>query len=744
MEQDSADVELSLHLDGQCSVIPALVAGSAVTGSGSSFIPFHTLSLQHCSVGACSGRWRHSPADDHKGGIVQGKVLPEFISERLRCFDRLQENYNARLAERESSAIRVSLADGTVVSGYSWKTTPYEVAQQTRPHTTHLILAARVNGAVYDLSRPLEGDAHMDFLTFDSHDGRDVFWHSSAHVLGAALEQFYGGLLCHGPSTENGFFYDLHLAGTNVQGGDLLALEAVCKDLIGRRLPFQRVEATREDLLELFKYNKFKRQIIEDKVEATTSVYRCGTLVDLCQGPHVRHTGQIKALKLIKNSSAFWRGDPTQEALQRVYGVSFPDNKQMKEWERRLDEAASRDHRKIGRDQGLFFFHEFSPGSCFFLPRGTHVYNVLTDFIKSEYRKRGFTEVITPNMYNNRLWEQSGHWEHYGKNMFSFTVEGETYSLKPMNCPGHCLMFDHRPRSWRELPLRLADFGVLHRNEVSGALSGLTRVRRFQQDDAHIFCSMDQLESEISGCLDFLRAVYTVFGFTFKLFLSTRPEQHMGDPEVWQRAEKELERSLDGFGLPWELNPGDGAFYGPKIDIQIQDAMGRYHQCATIQLDFQLPIRFNLTYAGKEEGTVERPVMIHRAILGSVERMLAVLAENYAGKWPFWLSPFQVMVIPTGPSTEDYAREVQQLIHEQGFMVDVDDDQGTTFNKKIRKAQLSQYNFILVVGEREKQNNTVNIRSGDSKQHGERRVTALIARLSELRQSRVRNAEEIF
>ncbi|XP_069806175.1 threonine--tRNA ligase 1, cytoplasmic-like isoform X3 [Dendropsophus ebraccatus] len=693
-----------------------------------------------------SRAWRElstTAVDGHSG--VQSTVLPEFIHHRLRCFETLRERYEARLADRvlrESRPIRISLPDGKVVSGQSWKTTPYEVVVQTRSGSAHNILAARVNGVVFDLRRPLEDDSDIDFLTFDSHEGQDIFWHSSAHVLGAALEQVYGGLLCHGPSIENGFFYDIHLENSTVLGSDLPALETACKEIIRQKLPFQRVEATREELLELFKYNKFKTEIIEDKVETATSIYRCGSLVDLCQGPHVQHTGQIKAIKLHKNSTAYWKGDITQEKLQRVYGISFPDSKQLKEWEKAQEEAANRDHRKIGRDQGLFFFHEMSPGSCFFLPKGAHIYNVLIDFIKNEYRKRGFTEVITPNMYNNKLWEQSGHWEHYGKNMFSFHVENEAFSLKPMNCPGHCLMFDHRPRSWRELPLRLADFGVLHRNELSGVLSGLTRVCRFQQDDAHIFCSMDQLESEISGCLDFLRAVYTVFGFTFKLFLSTRPEQYMGELDVWQKAEQELEKSLNGFGLPWELNPRDGAFYGPKIDIQIKDAMGRYHQCATIQLDFQLPIRFNLSYVGKEDGRTERPVMIHRAVLGSVERMLAVLAENYAGKWPFWLSPFQVMVVPTGASVEDYAREVYRMIHNQGFMTDLDTDQGTTFNKKIRKAQLAQYNFILVVGEKEKQNNTVNVRTRDGKQHGERNMKELIVRLTELRDTRVKNAEE--
>lgn len=408
------------------------------------------------------------------------------------------------------------------------------------------------------------------------------------------------------------------------------------------------------------------------------------------------------------------------------------------------EEAKNRDHRKIGRDQELYFFHELSPGSCFFLPKGAYIYNTLIDFIRSEYRKRGFQEVVTPNIYNSRLWVTSGHWQHYSDNMFSFEVEKELFALKPMNCPGHCLMFDHRPRSWRELPLRIADFGVLHRNELSGALTGLTRVRRFQQDDAHIFCAMEQIEDEIKGCLDFLRTVYSIFGFSFKLNLSTRPEKFLGDIEVWNQAEKQLENSLNEFGEKWELNPGDGAFYGPKIDIQIKDAIGRYHQCATIQLDFQLPIRFNLTFVSPDGDDKKRPVIIHRAILGSVERMIAILTENYGGKWPFWLSPRQVMVVPVGPTCDEYAQKVQQQFHDAKFMVDIDLDPGCTLNKKIRNAQLAQYNFILVVGEKEKSSGTVNIRTRDNKVHGERTISETVGRLEQLRQSRSKQAEEEF
>lgn len=396
---------------------------------------------------------------------------------------------------------------------------------------------------------------------------------------------------------ENGFYYDMFLENTGVSSHDFPCIDKLYQRIVKEKQPFERLEMKKEDLLEMFKYNEFKVRILNKKVTTpTTTVYRCGPLIDLCRGPHIRHTGKVKATKITKNSSAFWEGNQNAESLQRVYGISFPDSKKLKEWEKFQAEAAERDHRKIGLEQELFFFNEVSPGSCFFQPRGAHIYNTLVDFMKSEYKKRGFQEVISPNVYKNKLWQTSGHWDHYAEHMFSFEVEKEICALKPMNCPGHCMIFDHRPRSWRELPLRMADFGVLHRNELSGALTGLTRVRRFQQDDAHIFCTPEQIKSEIVGCLDFLRHVYKVFGFTFKLCLSTRPEKYMGDLEDWNKAEQALTESLDNFGEPWTLNPADGAFYGPKIDITVWDALKRSHQCATIQLDFQLPNKFQLSY----------------------------------------------------------------------------------------------------------------------------------------------------
>uniref|UniRef100_A0A8C7ZVC5 threonine--tRNA ligase n=1 Tax=Oryzias sinensis TaxID=183150 RepID=A0A8C7ZVC5_9TELE len=621
--------------------------------------------------------------------------------------EEAQAPRNKRQGAKEATDITVELPDRQKVAAKSWVTTPYQVACEISQGLADNAVISRVNGELWDLDRPLEQDCSLELLRFDNEDAQ-VYWHSSAHVLGEAMERFYGGCLCYGPPIENGFYYDMFLGDQNTEFGDL---EVLCKAVMKEKQPFERLELSKETLLKMFKYNKFKCRILNEKVSTpTTTVYRCGPLIDLCRGPHVRHTGFM------------------------IYGISFPDSKMLKEWERFQEEAKTRDHRKIGKDQELFFFHDLSPGSCFFLPRGAYIYNTLTEFIRDEYWRRGFQEVASPNVYNSKLWETSGHWQHYSENMFSFPVEEDVFALKPMNCPGHCLMFSHRPRSWRELPLRLADFGVLHRNELSGTLTGLTRVRRFQQDDAHIFCTMDQIESEMKGCLDFLRGVYNVFGFSFQLHLSTRPEKYLGDVEVWNQAEKQLENSLNEFGEPWKLNPGDGAFYGPKIDIKIKDAIGRYHQCATIQLDFQLPIRFNLTFVGKDGDDKARPVIIHRAILGSVERMIAILTENYAGKWPLWLSPCQVMLVPVNPSCEEYAKKVSL----QDLMA--------YFLKSLcvgRYVKLLSC-ILAVVGEKEKMTNRVNVRTRDNKVHGELSVSEVMARLSLLKQSRCRNAEEEF
>ena len=522
---------------------------------------------------------------------------------------------------------------------------------------------------------------------------------------------------------------------------------------------FERVEVSRDEALSMFLENKYKVEIIQAlPAEARITLYRVGPMVDLCRGPHVPNTGILKAVAVTNASRAFWRADVKNDPLQRVYAITFPDAKQLKEYKHRIEEARKRDHRVVGPHQELFFFHPLSPGSCFFLPHGARIYNALMDLIREKYWEYEYTEVITPNVYNFDLWRTSGHAAHYKDAMFSFTVEKEEFGMKPMNCPGHCLMFRERVRSYRELPMRYADFGVLHRNELSGALSGLTRVRRFQQDDAHIFCRAEQIQEEVLGFLRLMDSVYTTFGLSYEANLSTRPEGFLGEIALWDRAEAALTAALDAFGKPWALNPGDGAFYGPKIDITVFDALRRKFQCATVQLDFQLPIRFNLMYvsdkgaaaassapapapeAGSEAptdlGLRERPVIIHRACLGSVERMLGILTEHFAGKWPFWLSPRQVMVVPVGSAFAPYANEVRAALRKVRLHVDVDASD-RKMQKKVREAQLEQYNYILVVGAEEVESRTVNVRSRDNVVHGAIALDEVVARMVQERDSRM-------
>ncbi|KAE9414121.1 hypothetical protein Angca_002497, partial [Angiostrongylus cantonensis] len=662
------------------------------------------------------------------------KPWPDFIQKRIDMWDRLMAEYKLELANKVPDLIKITLPNGKQFDAESWRTTPLQIAEKISKGLAENTVIAKVNGEVWDLDRPFECDSTLHLLKFDDDDAKQVFWHSSAHILGEAMERYCGGHLCYGPPVEEGFYYDMWHEHLTVSQEDFPKIEEIVKCAIKDKQPFERLEMTKENLLEMFKYNEFKVRIIKQKINTpTTTVYRCGPLIDLCRGPHVRHTGKIKAMVITKSSSSYWEGKADAESLQRVYGISFPDAQQLKEWQKIQAQAAKRDHRKLGREQELFFFNHLSPGSAFWYPKGAHIYNTLVNFIRKEYRKRGFTEVITPNMYNSQLWETSGHWKHYSEDMFRFEIEKEQFGLKPMNCPGHCLMYAHQPHAYNELPIRYADFGVLHRNEMSGALSGLTRVRRFQQDDAHIFCRRDQIGSEIKGCLDFLSFCYEeVFGFTFKLNLSTRPEGFLGEISTWDEAESDLKAALDESGRPWSLNEGDGAFYGPKIDITIQDALRRSHQCATIQLDFQLPQRFDLCYFDRHLNK-QRPVMIHRAILGSVERMTAILTENYGGKWPFWLSPRQAKIITVHDSVNNYARSVRDKLYNAGFEVEFDEHCADTLNKQIRNAQLAQFNFILVLGQREMEHGTVNVRTRDNavslfKVRGEISVDALIVK----------------
>ncbi|CAE7457739.1 Tars1 [Symbiodinium natans] len=692
-------------------------------------------------------------------------------------------------AARPQSPIEVTLPDGSIKEATSWKTTPLDIAQDISRGLANNCVVALVeyserlgdnscsqcvaadgeedededeesNAELWDLTRPLEGSCKLELIKFDDDRGRDTFWHSSSHVLGAALEDKFGGHLTIGPAVQGGFYYDMFLGDQALSEANFQEIEDAVAELRQSDSPFERLVITRDEALELFAHNPFKVDLIKRKVapDALTTAYRCGDLVDLCRGPHLPSTSRVKAFKVMKNSSAYWLGSAENDSLQRIYGVSFPSEKQLKAHLRQQEEAKERDHRRVGTQQGLFFFDAvMAPGSCFWTSYGARLYNRLQELMRAEYRARGFEEVITPNITASELFKRSGHYQNYREDMYGFNVEGQEWFLKPMNCPGHCVIFDSRPRSYRELPMRLADFGVLHRNELSGTLAGLTRVRRFQQDDAHIFCREDQIKDEVSSALSFVFDMYELFGFEFSLALSTRPKKALGGQELWDRAEEQLQQALNSTGRPWSLKKGDGAFYGPKIDIQLKDALGRGHQCGTIQLDFQLPLRFNLKYQEKAaevqeepaekkptaeaaEGSEKepvlpagyaRPVIVHRAILGSVERMLGVLCEHYGGKWPLWLSPRQCMVVPVSDDAFEYATYVKEALHSRGFHVEVNlgDDR---LNKKVRDAQVAQFNYILVVGQNEEEETAVNIRArGVKRPLGTKSLEEFIQQLEE-------------
>uniref|UniRef100_A0A0E0QH05 threonine--tRNA ligase n=3 Tax=Oryza TaxID=4527 RepID=A0A0E0QH05_ORYRU len=623
--------------------------------------------------------------------------LEAVTQKRIRQFEEIQAKQALERLNIGGEPIRITLPDGAVKDGKKWISTPMDIAKEISSGLANSCLIAQVNGTLWDMTRPLEGDCELKLFKFDSNEGRDTFWHSSAHILGESLERAYGCKLCIGPCTTRGegFYYD-----------------AYYNDLTLNETHFGIIDAQAQKAVAVEIIN----ELPEDK---TITVYRCGPLVDLCRGPHIPNTSFVKAFACLKASSSYWRGKADRESLQRVYGISFPDSKRLKEYKHLLEEAKKRDHRLLGQTQDLFFFHQLSPGSCFFLPHGAIIYNKLMDFLRQQYRDRGYQEVLSPNIYNMQLWETSGHAANYKENMFVFEIEKQEFGLKPMNCPGHCLMFEHRVRSYRELPLRMADFGVLHRNELSGALTGLTRVRRFQQ-----------IKDEVKAVLDFINYVYEIFGFKYELELSTRPEKYLGDIETWNKAEQQLTEALNEFGKPWQINEGDGAFYGPKIDIGVFDALKRKFQCATLQLDFQLPLRFKLTYSAEDEAKLERPVMIHRAILGSVERMFAILLEHYNGKWPLWLSPRQAIVCSISSNSVEYAKQVRARIHEAGFHVAIDETD-RTIQKKVREAQLAQFNYILVVGAQEAETGQVSVRVRDKAELATVSIDDIITRFKE-------------
>lgn len=566
------------------------------------------------------------------------------------------------------------------------------------------VITAKLNGQLVDLSTPLLQDSEVALLTFEDDEGREVFWHSSSHILGNALVNVFGCKLVNGPATEEGFYYDVE-SPQPISTEDFDKIEAEMRRIVKANHRFEKVYKTKQELLEMYRDNPCKTYFIEKNVKDSTSIYMNKDFYDMCLGPHISSTGLVSAFKLLKTSSVYFLNDASNPSLQRIYGISFPSKALLREHLDKLERAKEMDHRKVGKDMDLFFFHKYSAGSCFWLPEGAHIYNKLMEFLRGEYRKRGFSEVITPNIFSIDLWKESGHYQNYKDNIYM--VEKEDFALKPMNCPGHCLMFRCMERSFRELPIRLADFGVLHRNEVSGALSGLTRVRRFQQDDAHIFCTREQVQSEISKCLEFLDYVYGIFRFRYELLLSTRPELFLGEVQDWDEAEQALKSAITGTGHSFKINEGDGAFYGPKIDIILYDALGRKCQCATIQLDFQLPQRFNLKYVSCD-GSMKTPVIIHRAILGSLERMIAILLESFGKKLPFWLTPRQIAIVPVSLCADEYAHAVKRRLGD--FQVRVVNEKGVTLNKRVRNAVTAGYRLVCVVGKNEEERQEVNVR----------------------------------
>ncbi|KAK3246693.1 hypothetical protein CYMTET_43779 [Cymbomonas tetramitiformis] len=660
----------------------------------------------------------------------------QYYERRVELFEVARKRHDEAIeaAKEAQVPIKVIMPDGSIKEGIKGVTTPIDIAKAIDKKLVGSSIVAKVDGELWDMQRQLEGDCTLSMLPFDDPEGSEAYWHSSAHILGQALELNFGVDLTIGPAIEEGFYYDCYMGDRSLVDSDRAVLAKKMEAIVKEKQGFQRVVVGRDEALAMFEENKFKVEIISAlPADAVITLYRNGPFVDLCSGPHVPNTGFVKAVAVNSCSRAHWRADVKKEPLQRVYGITYPDKEQMKQYQHRIEEAKKRDHRVLGLHSELFFFDQLSPGSAFFLPHGARIYNTLMQFIKEKYWEYDYDEVITPNIYNFDLWRTSGHADHYKDNMFSFNIESQEFGLKPMNCPGHCVMFKQRTRTYRELPMRYADFGVLHRNEFSGALHGLTRVRRFQQDDAHIFARPDQIEAEVGGFLKMLNEVYGCLGLEYEMNLSTRPEDYLGEVAVWDKAEAALTDSLNACGRPWKLNPGDGAFYGPKIDITVFDALKRKFQCATVQLDFQLPIRFGLQYV--TESGFEKPVIIHRAIMGSMERMIAILTEHFAGKWPFWVSPRQVMVVPISEVSADYAKSVKSLIRKAGFHVDCDISD-RKMQKKVREAQLAQYNYILVMGEEEAKNRTVNVRTRDNKVHGERSLAEVLAVLAEEKATR--------
>ena len=577
--------------------------------------------------------------------------------------------------------------------------TVLDAAKLIGPKLAQVVIAAKLDGRMVDLSHNITGPAKLVLLKADSPEGLGVFRHSCAHVMAqAVLRLFPDAKLAIGPVVDEGFYYDIG-GIPPLSPEDLAKIEAEMKNVVSEDQPFERVEMPKAKALTLYPANVYKRELIEGIEGDAVSVYYNKGFFDLCAGPHVPSTGRIKAFKLVKVAGAYWRADAKNDQLQRIYGIGFDDEKKLSEHLMRIEEAEKRDHRKVGQQLGLIHFSEMAPGMPFLLPKGMVIRNELEKFWREEHRAGGYQEIKTPLVMNEQLWHQSGHWDHYKENMYFTQIDEQAYALKPMNCPGAMLVFGSTARSYKELPLRLCEMGLVHRHELSGVLSGMVRVRAFTQDDSHLFVSDEQIEPEVVGVIKLVDKFYKTFGFTYTAELSTRPEKFMGEKATWDRAEAALHSALKGIGLAYTVNAGDGAFYGPKIDFKIKDAIGRSWQCATVQVDFQMPMRFNLAYTGPDD-QLHTPIALHRVIYGSMERFMGILIEHYAGAFPVWLSPVQIAVLPIGKEHKAYAKALHEKFLKEGFRSDLD-ERDDTIGSKIRDAQMQKAPYMLAVGKNE-------------------------------------------
>jgi threonyl-tRNA synthetase len=565
-------------------------------------------------------------------------------------------------------------------------------------------------GQIVDLKQQEKGVQVKDYLSFEDVEGKAIYWHSTSHIMAQAVKRLFpDARLAIGPAIEEGFYYDFDLP-ESFSEDDLPRIEAEMKRIIEEDIPFERMEVSKEEAIRIFaeRGEKYKLEILQEIEDGVVSVYRQGEFIDLCRGPHLPSTGYVRAFKLLSVSGAYWRGKEGNPMLQRIYGISFDTEEKLKEYLARIEEAKKRDHRRLGKELDLFSLHEEGPGFPFFHPRGMVVINTLLELWRKEHRKRGYQEIRTPVILEKSLWERSGHWEHYRENMYFTQIDEREFAIKPMNCPGGILVFQSRLRSYRELPLRMAELGLVHRHELSGVLHGLMRVRCFTQDDAHIYMEPKHIKSEIIGVIDLASFFYRLFGFDYEIELSTRPEKSLGSDEMWETATQVLREALEEIGMPYRVNEGEGAFYGPKIDFHLRDCLGRRWQCGTIQLDFAMPEKFDLTYIG-EDGARHRPVMLHRTVLGSIERFLGILIEHFAGALPLWLAPVQVVVLPVAERHLVYAHEVRDRLAEQDIRVECNEEPAT-LGAKIRKAELEKIPYLLIVGDREMEGKTVSVR----------------------------------